>query len=48
MRSHDDYALNGQWHFCQDCQTNWSDADGGCDCPEPIEEEAEDEKEEGE
>ena len=47
MRSHDDYALNGQWHFCQDCQTNWSDADGGCDCPAP-DEETEDESEEGE
>ena len=39
MRSHDDYALNGNWHYCHACQTNWSDADGGCDCPEPSEEE---------
>ena len=47
MRSHDDYALNGAWHFCRVCQTNWSDADGGCDCPAP-EEETEEESEEGE
>lgn len=39
MRSHDDYALNGQWHYCPDCDTRWSDADGGCDCPAPSEEE---------
>ena len=38
MRSHDDYALNGNWHYCFDCQTNWSDADGGCRCTEPSEE----------
>ena len=39
MRSHDDYALNGSWHYCPDCDTRWSDADGGCDCPAPDEEE---------
>ena len=39
MRSHDDYALNGNWHYCPDCDTRWSDADGGCDCPAPSEEE---------
>ena len=39
MRSHDDYALNGSWHYCSDCATRWSDADGGCDCPAPDEEE---------
>jgi hypothetical protein len=39
VRSHDDYALNGQWHYCPDCDTRWSDADGGCSCPEPSEEE---------
>ena len=39
MRTHDDYALNGQWHHCSECGVNWSDADGGCDCPEPSEEE---------
>ena len=45
MRSHDDYALNGQWHYCPDCDTRWSDADGGCDCPAPSEEEEEDQDE---
>lgn len=42
MRTHDDYALNGNWHYCRVCDTRWSDADGGCDCPEsqePSEEE---------
>ena len=39
MRSHDDYALNGQWHYCSDCDTRWSDADGGCRCQDTIEEE---------
>lgn len=37
MQSHDDYALNGQWHYCPECCVNWSDADGGCDCPESQE-----------
>ena len=39
MRSHDDYALNGAWHYCSDCDTRWSDADGGCRCQDPSEEE---------
>ena len=39
MRSHDDYAMNGNWHYCHACGTRWSDADGGCRCQEPSEEE---------
>ena len=48
MRSHDDYALNGSWHYCADCDTRWSDADGGCDCPGPSEEEECEDPEEAE
>lgn len=44
MRSHDDYVLNGTWHFCRICQTNWSDADGGCECQESQEPEEEEEE----
>ena len=39
MRSHDDYAINGSWHYCHACATRWSDADGGCRCQDPSEEE---------
>lgn len=44
MTSHDDYVLNGQWHFCRVCGVNWSDADGGCECQpeEEVEEEEDD------
>ena len=45
MRSHDDYVLNGQWHYCPECGVNWSDADGGCDCQESQEPEEEEEEE---
>lgn len=48
MRTHDDYALNGQWNYCHVCQTHWSDADGGCDCPGPSEEEECEDPEEAE
>ena len=48
MRSHDDYALNGSWHYCADCDTRWSDADGGCMCQESSEEEECEDPEEAE
>lgn len=43
MRTHDDWAINGQWHYCEKCNTRWSDADGGCECEEEEEEEEEEE-----
>ena len=28
----DDSIINGEWHYCEDCKTRWSDSDGGCEC----------------
>ena len=28
----DDSIINGEWHYCPDCKTRYSDSDGGCEC----------------
>lgn len=32
----DNYIINGRWHRCDECNTLWCDADGGCECVPPV------------